>query len=104
MYRDWSIASQQATNAIVEGLAFEVIRQFYLQQDPPTKILRIDYNGALDLTGKQKFDLVDTFGKTWEIKTDRRWHFTRNVFVEHLAHSEFDYLVIVAFFAYVLRR
>lgn len=104
MDRDWSIASQKATNAIVEGLAFEMIRRFYAGQG--VKMSNIRYNGALDLTGKQKFDLVDGYGKTWEVKCDRLWHFTGNVFLEHeaLLHSTADYFLIFAGFAFVLTR
>lgn len=104
MNRDWSIASQKASNAIVEGLAFEVIRRFYELQDPPIKMNRIDYNSALDLTGKQKFDLIDGYGKKWEIKADKKWQYTGNVFVEHLEHSDFDYLLMFAGFACILSR
>jgi hypothetical protein len=104
MNRDWSIASQKATNAIVEGLAFEMIRRFYEAQG--IKMNRIDYNSALDLTGKQAFDLVDGYGKTWEVKSDRLWHQTGNVFLEHEAveHSKADYFLIFAGLTYILPR
>jgi hypothetical protein len=106
MNRDWSIASQKATTAIVEGLAFEVIRQFYARQNPPIKMLRIDYNGALDLGGKQAFDLVDGNGKTFEVKADHQAVQTGNFFLEHAAleHSKADYWIIFAFFAHVISR
>jgi len=104
MNRDWSIAEQKATNAIVEGLAFEMIRRFYLLQG--IRLNRIDYNGALDLTNKQKFDLVDGYGKTWEVKSDHLWHVTGNVFLEHQAfeHSQADYFLVFAGFPFIITR
>jgi hypothetical protein len=102
MERDWSIASQKATNAIVEGLAFDVIRRFYAYQG--LKVNRIDYNHGLDLAEKQRFDLTDSYGKRWEVKCDKKWPLTGNVFIEHLQHSDFDYLLLFAFFPYVLTR
>src|SRR5438132_5951709 len=104
MYRDWSIASQKASAAIVEGLAFEMIRRFYEAQG--IRMNRIHYNSALDLTGKQAFDLIDGYGKTWEVKCDRLWHVTGNVFLEHqaLEHSKADYFLIIAGFAFFLPR
>lgn len=104
MNRDWSIATQKASNAIVEALAFDVIRRFYEYQTPPLRMNRIDYNSGLDLVEKQKFDLIDGYGKKWEVKTDKKWQLTGNVFFEHLSHSDFDYLIMFAFCPYVLTR
>lgn len=106
MNRDWSIASQKATSAIVEGLAFEVIRRFYLLQNPPVRMNNIRYNSALDLTNKQKFDLIDGYGKTWEVKNDKLALQTGNVFLEHEAilHSTADYFLIFAGFVFILPR
>lgn len=101
MNRDWSIATAKATNAIVEGLAFEAIRNFYLRTRQ-LRINRIDYNGALDLGGKQAFDLIDTYGKKWEVKTDRIAVTTGRIYLEELPHPNFDYLLIFAFFPYVI--
>jgi hypothetical protein len=102
MDRDWSIASQKASNAIVEGLSFQFIRDFYERQG--VRMSRIDYNSSLDLTGKQRFDLIDGNGKTWEIKCDKIAVQTGRAFVEQLDHSDFDYLMLIAFFPYILTR
>src|SRR4051812_29879505 len=99
MNRDWSIASQKASNAIVEGLAFDVIRRFYEVEG--IKMNRIDYNSALDLTGKQKFDLIDGYGKKWEIKCDKIAVNTGRLFIERLEHADFDYLLIFSFFPFI---
>lgn len=103
--RDWSIAIQKASNAIVEALAFDTIRDFYLKQDPPIRMNRIDYNSGLDLAQKQKFDLIDAYGLKWEIKSDRIAVTTGRVFIEALDHSDFDYLLIFAAgFGHILPR
>ena len=104
MYRDWTIAAEKSSNAIVEGLSFEIIREFYLSQHPPIRMSRINYNTALDLAHKQEFDLIDGYGKRWEVKSDRIAIHTGRAFIEHLPHSAFDYLLLFAFLPYVLTR
>lgn len=81
-----------------------MIRRFYEMQG--IRMNRIDYNSGLDLTSKQAFDLVDGYGKLWEVKCDRLWHQTGNVFLEHQAieHSKADYFLIFAGWAFILPR
>lgn len=106
MNRDWSIASQKASNAIVEGLAFDVIRRFYEYQTPPVRMNRIDYNSGTDLIDKQKYDLKDGYGKLWEVKSDHKAVQTGNFFLEHqaLEHSTADYWIVFAGFTLVIPR
>ena len=58
----------------------------------------VRYNEENGLEGKRRFDLIDTYGKTWEVKADRLAGTTGNVFLEHqaLSHSQADFILIFA--------
>ena len=55
----------------------------------------VKLNDATDLAGMRECDIVDGLGYTWEVKLDRRWAETGNVFLEHtaLAHSTSNFIV-----------
>lgn len=104
MHRDWTLACEKAPNAIVEAIAIAVIEDWYAAQGLR---IHVTYNSALDLTGKQKFDLKDSYGKLWEVKSDKIAVRTGNFFLEHQAidHSQADYfLIFTAGFPYILTR
>jgi hypothetical protein len=64
-------------------------------------------NRATTLEGKQAYDAIDTYGKTWEFKTDRKSVWTGFNFLEHIAiqHSQADYFIIFACgLTYILPR
>ena len=96
-------AIDKSCAAIYEGIAIHKIEQWYAAQG-----FRIHarYNEANGLEQKRGYDLIDTYGKKWEVKCDRKALSTGNVFVEHQAldHSEADYWIILAGLAYILPR
>jgi hypothetical protein len=59
-----------------------------------------------DLKGSQAYDLVDSSGSTWEVKYDRLWHVTGNVYIEMqaLSVSQADRYIIFAGPAYVVAK
>lgn len=59
------------------------------------KKVEVKLNDAEDLAGKQVCDLIDNFGIKWEVKYDRRYKDTGNVFIEHAAlkHSGADFYI-----------
>lgn len=94
----------KACAAIYEGIAVEKIEAWYALQGFR---IHVRYNEANGLTDKRGFDLIDTYGKTWEVKTDRLAGMTGNVFLEHVAvqHSQADYFLIFACgLTYILPR
>jgi hypothetical protein len=97
-------AVDKALAAIYEGIALQKIEQWYALRG-----FRVHarYNEANGLEAKRGFDLIDTYGKTWECKCDRLASTTGNVFLEHAAveHSQADYFLIFACgLTYILPR
>lgn len=96
-------AVDKALAAIYEGIALQKIEQWYALQGHR---IHARYNEANGLEGKRGYDLIDSYGKKWEVKADRIWGTTGNIFFEHQAiqHSQADYFLILAGFAYILPR
>jgi hypothetical protein len=88
-------AFDKAAAAVYEGIAIEKIEAWYCQQGLK---IHARYNEANGLEHKRGYDLIDTYGKRWEVKADRLAGTTGNVFLEHvaLAHSQADYFLIFA--------
>lgn len=57
--------------------------------------LKAFLNDGVGLEAKRRFDVGDSLGRTFEIKYDRQWEQTGNVFLEHkaLIRSSADYIV-----------
>lgn len=57
--------------------------------------VKVSFNDATDLEGLRESDLVDELGYKWEVKLDRKWAETGNVFLEHtaLTHSSSNFIV-----------
>lgn len=89
--------ADKATNVVYEAIAEYKIAEFYASQGK--RITGCIPNPAGELSQKRLFDLCDSLGVRWEVKTDRKAASTGNVFIEHqaLAHSESDYYLIQAF-------
>lgn len=99
-----AFAFDKAAAAVYEGIAIEKIEQWYQAWG-----LRVHarYNEENGLEAKRGYDLVDTYGKKWEIKADRIAGSTGNIFLEHVAieHSQADYFLIFACgLTYILPR
>lgn len=96
-------AIDKASAAIYEAIAIDKIEAWYRLQG---KQVTARYNERNGLEEKRGFDLIDTFGVKWEVKSDRKWSATGNVFLEHKAldHSQADFWIILAGFAYILPR
>jgi hypothetical protein len=97
------LALDKAAAAVYEGIAIAKIEEWYRDQGQK---IHARYNEENGLEAKRRFDLIDTYGKKWEVKTDRIWSTTGNIFFEHYAikHSEADFFIILAGFAYILPR
>lgn len=94
----------KSSAAIYEAIALQKIEDWYASQG-----FRVHarYNEANGLEAKRGFDLIDTYGKKWEVKADRLAGTTGNVFFEHQAieHSQADYFLIFACgLTYILSR
>ena len=98
-----SFAIDKANAAVYEGIAIDKIESWYRRQG---FIIGVRYNEANGLEAKRGFDLIDQYGKKWEVKCDRLWGTTGNVFLERqaLEHSQADYFLILAGWGYVLTR
>ena len=97
-------AIDKAVNTIVEeGIAPLYIREYYRLQG--RKVWKVEKNMA-DLQGSRAYDLVDGMGIKWEVKYDRLWHVTGNVYVElqALTASQADKYLIFAGLAYVVTK
>jgi hypothetical protein len=97
-------ALDKSAAAIYEGIAIQKIAQWYASQGLK---IHARYNEENGLTQKRGFDLIDTYGKKWEVKCDRLSGTTGNVFFEHFAieHSQADYFLIFACgLTYILSR
>jgi hypothetical protein len=89
-------AVDKALNTIVEeGIAPPYIREYWARQG--RRVSRVEKNLG-DLAQSRKYDLSDTFGTRWEVKYDRLWHVTGNVYVElqALENSEADMYLVFA--------
>jgi len=94
----------KATNTVVEeGIAPVYIREYYRLQGK--NVLRVDKLMA-DAQASKAYDLADGMGVKWEVKTDRLWSVTVNVYVElqALEGSEADKYLIFAGKAYVVAK
>ena len=58
----------KAVNAINEALPIEKAGNWYLAQG---KRVRVRYNGENGLQAMRGYDLIDSFGLRWEVKTDK---------------------------------
>jgi len=71
-------AIDKALNTLVEeGVAPLYIREYYARQGK--RMWRVEKNLG-DLQQSKLFDLIDGFGIRWEVKYDRLWHVTGNVY------------------------
>ncbi len=88
-------ALEKSSAALYEGFALVKIEDWYRSQ---ALKVRVRYNEENGLEGKRQFDLIDSYGKRWEVKCDRLAGTTGNVFLEHqaLRHSEADFFLIFA--------
>jgi hypothetical protein len=94
----------KATNTIIEeGIAPVYIRAYYMVQGK--RIWRVDKK-LDDLKGSKAYDLIDGMGVTWEVKADRLWHVTGNVYIElqALEASQADKYLILAGRGYVVAK
>ena len=94
----------KALNTIVEeGIAPVYIRAYYLAQGK--KVWKVEKNMA-DLQGSRAYDLIDGMGVTWEVKADRLWHVTGNVYIEiqALEASQAEKYLILAGKGYVVAK
>lgn len=97
-------AVDKALNTIVEeGVAPAYIIEYYRRKQK--RIQRVEKNLG-DYQQQRLYDLVDTFGVRWEVKYDRLWHVTGNVYVElqALEASQADKYIIFAGHAYVIGK
>lgn len=97
-------AFDKAAAAVYEGIALQKIQDWYAAQGLK---VHARYNEANGLEAKRGFDLIDTFGKTWECKCDRLASVTGNIFLERqaLEHSSYDYMILFACgLTYILPR
>jgi hypothetical protein len=103
MFHIQQFAVDKATAAIYEGIALQKIESWYARQGYR---VYARYNEANGLEQKRGFDLIDTFGKKWEVKADRKALSTGNLFLEHqaLEHSQADYYLIFAGLTYIITR
>lgn len=99
-----NFAIDKSSAAIYEGLAIQKIEQWYESQG---FLVLAYYNEANGLEAKRGFDLIDTIGKKWEVKSDRASSHTGNLFLERfsLDRSEADYFMFFACgLTYILSR
>jgi hypothetical protein len=88
-------ALDKAAAAVYEGMALVKIEEWYRNQGLK---IHARYNEENGLTAKRRCDIVDSYGKRWEVKCDRLAGTTGNVFLEHqaLSHSAADFFLIFA--------
>lgn len=99
-----NFAVDVATNAIIElGIAPHYIRRYWADRGSRVQVRSNPENGLIERRG---YDLVDSFGTRWEVKSDRGWHVTGNVYVEKqaLEHSKADMYLYLAGKGYVVRK
>jgi hypothetical protein len=94
----------KATNTIVEeGIAPIFIREYHRRRG--RKVLKVEKNLG-DLQQSRLYDLVDGYGVKWEVKADRMWHVTGNVYIElqALEASQADKYLIFAGYAFIIGK
>lgn len=99
-----SFAIDKAVNVIVEeGIAPHFIKAYWTLLGSR---VQVRYNLENGLTGRREYDLIDTFGTKWEIKFDRKWHATGNIYLESqaLERSKADKYLILAGKGYVVPK
>jgi len=97
-------AIDKAVNVIVEeGIAPLFIERYWAMKGSRA---RARYNLQNGLEGRREYDLIDTFGTKWEVKCDRKWHVTGNVYLESqaLERSGADKYLIIAGIGYVVEK
>jgi hypothetical protein len=97
-------AIDKGLNTLVEeGIAPLYIREYYRLQGK--KVWRVDKHMA-DLAGSRLYDLIDGMGVRWEVKYDRLWHVTGNVYIElqSLDSTQADKYLILAGVGFVTRE
>lgn len=102
--RDWLIAANKTSNALLEAIAALKIENWYALQG---KRVHVDWNQATDIARKRDFDLVDVLGVKWEVKTDLVARTSQRVFIEECwaVTSKADMaLIFVPPFAHILLR
>lgn len=90
-----SFAFDKSSAAVYEGLAILKIEEWYRSQGLK---INVRYNEANGLEAKRGFDLIDTYGRRWEVKCDRASGHIGNLFLERfsLDRSQADYFLIFA--------
>lgn len=99
-----NFAVDKAVNVIVEeGIAPLFVERYYALMGTRG---HARYNLENGLAGRREYDLVDTFGVKWEVKCDRKWHATGNVYVEKqaLERSKADKYLYLAGVGYVIAK
>jgi hypothetical protein len=78
-------AIDKSRAALYEGIAVGKVQDWYRLQG---KVVEVRYNEANGLEAKRGFDLIDMFGKTYEVKTDNIALTTGRTFIsESLRHK-----------------
>lgn len=99
-----AFAIDKAANTVVEeGISPAYIREYWCRRG--SRCLKVEKNLG-GLAQQRKFDLSDTFGTRWEVKSDRLWHVTGNVYVElqALERSEADMYLVFAGPGFVIAK
>jgi hypothetical protein len=97
-------AIDKGLNTVVEELIAPMyIRRFYELEGK--RIQKVEKNLG-DFRQQRLYDLVDTFGVRWEVKTDKIGLTTGNAFIERqaLEHSEADMYLIFCGVAYAVKK
>jgi len=97
-------AIDKSRAVLYEGIALGKIQDWYRLQG---KVVEVRYNEANGLEAKRGFDLIDMFGKTYEVKTDNIALTTGRTFIsESLRHkSTADFVVyLIPPGAYIIPR
>lgn len=97
-------AIDKALNTFVEeGAAPLYIREYHRRCG--RKIWKVEKNLG-DLAQSRLYDLIDGLGIRWEVKYDRLWHVTGNVYIEiqALEASQADKYLIFAGRAFVIAK
>jgi hypothetical protein len=102
--RDYLIAFQKSSNALVEAIAAEKIEFWYARKG---RRVHINWNLASDIATKREFDLIDTYGTKWEVKWDKIARTTGRVFIEECwaatSHADMA-LIFIDPFGFILPR
>jgi len=92
---DQSAVDKAANTLVEEGIAPIYVREHYRLQGK--KVWRVDKLMA-DAQASKAYDLVDGMRVKWEVKFDRLWSVTENVYIElqALGASQADKYLIFA--------